>query len=247
MPAFSHDVLIRLPLVRNRRLRKRVLRARRNIYERLGSRRYSRTALHDLDRKLAAWLPDRPGIFVEAGANDGVTQSNTYYLERFRGWTGVLVEPIPELAAECRQQRPRSVVVNAALVPEGYEGKTVTMHYGDLYSVVAGHAGAPGAELAAGGESRIEVPARTLTSILEEAGIERIDFMSLDVEGLELDALAGLDLARFAPDLLLVEALSPHQHERLDAALRGRFGAGELVTPNDLLFRTAPRTDSPQP
>ena len=59
-------------------------------------------ALDDLDRKVLRHLPDRPGIFVEAGAHDGLTQSNTAMLEFSFGWTGLLVEPIPELAARCR-------------------------------------------------------------------------------------------------------------------------------------------------
>ena len=50
------------------------------------------------------------GIFVEAGAFDGYGGSNTYWFERFRGWTGVLIEPTPELAARARKGRPRSQV-----------------------------------------------------------------------------------------------------------------------------------------
>ena len=70
---------------------------RRAIYEFAGNPRYSRPALYDLDRRLGRYLRFRNGIFVEAGANDGFTQSNTYYLERFLGWSGLLVEAIPSL------------------------------------------------------------------------------------------------------------------------------------------------------
>src|SRR6266516_1818539 len=70
--------------------------SRRALFERFGSARYSRVAIHGLDRMLERHLPRRPGTFVEAGAYDGVFQSNTYYLERFWGWSGVLIEPLPE-------------------------------------------------------------------------------------------------------------------------------------------------------
>ena len=72
---------------------------------------------------IASWsgtCPRDRGYFVEAGANDGHLQSNTYYFERFKGWTGVLIEPIPELYNRCVRERPRSRVLNYALVPDGY-------------------------------------------------------------------------------------------------------------------------------
>src|ERR1700675_2623345 len=71
-------------------------RARRIAMEARYSDRLSRPALHELDIKLNAVIARDDGFFVEAGANDGYTQSNTYWLERFRGWRGLLVEPISE-------------------------------------------------------------------------------------------------------------------------------------------------------
>lgn len=55
-----------------------------------------------MERTLARHLPEHGGFFVEAGANDGYTQSNTYWLERFCGWEGILIEPIPALAKHAR-------------------------------------------------------------------------------------------------------------------------------------------------
>ena len=82
---------------------------RRGVFEALGSRRYSQPALHGMDARLEALLDRDGGVFLEAGAHDGYTQSNTYYLERFRGWTGVLVEAVPELHAKAaRRARART-------------------------------------------------------------------------------------------------------------------------------------------
>ena len=64
---------------------------RRRLCEAVGIRRYSRLALDGLDAKLEQHLDFDGGFFVEAGANDGLTQSNTYYFERWRGWRGLLV------------------------------------------------------------------------------------------------------------------------------------------------------------
>ena len=57
----------------------------------------------------------RCGFFVEIGAYDGVTFSNTYLLEA-AGWNGILVEANPRRFQECRKERPYSSCVQAAVV-----------------------------------------------------------------------------------------------------------------------------------
>jgi hypothetical protein len=49
------------------------------------------------------------------------------------------------------------------------------------------------------------VPVRSLDSILAESGIDRMDFLSIDVEGQELAVLRGLSLERYRPRLILIE------------------------------------------
>src|SRR4051794_2768528 len=133
------------PLLRRLHLREPVLRVglagrrlRRRAFESLGSSRYSRPALYDMDVQLDRLLDRRNGVFVEAGGHDGFTQSNTYFLERFRGWHGVLVEPMSPLAAQARRNRPRAKVVSAALVARAEPGQTVEMEFGDLMSNLRG-------------------------------------------------------------------------------------------------------------
>jgi hypothetical protein len=84
---------------------------------------------------------------------------------------------------------------------------------------------------------------RTLSSVLDEAGVSEIDLLSLDVEGFEPEALAGLDLERHAPKFLLVEMLD---RERTRARIEELLGpayelAGEL-SPYDVLYRRKPQT-----
>ena len=56
------------------------------------------------------------------------------------------------------------------------------------------------------GETRVvEVETSTLDTLLERQGVEKIDFLSMDIEGAELAALKGFDIKRFRPDLCCIE------------------------------------------
>jgi len=241
-----------IPPFTNPRVRKTVIdrraqlgRSKRLLAERLGSDRWSHPALYEMDRKLEAHVPHRGGFFVEAGANDGYLQSNTYYFERFKGWTGVLVEPVPELYRACRRERPGSAVFNCALVPEERAGELVRMHYGGLMSIVAGihqtgvedraHAEA-GSQLGWDLNYELEVPGRTLTSILDEVGATSVDLISLDVEGYEASALAGLDVDRFAPQMVLVEVRDRGNISAIESALGPTYEVIAQLSPLDVLY-----------
>lgn len=207
-------------------------------------------ALHGMDRRLNDILDRDGGFFVEAGGNDGYTQSNTYWLERFRGWRGILVEPMQELYEMCGEERPASTVVRAALVPFDHEGDTVRMRFAELMSTVAGehldeHRTRMGTILGWRDPYEDDVPARPLSQILDEHGAPEVDLLSLDVEGYEPSVLRGLDLERHAPRWLLVEV-----HDQaagrppIEAILGDRFVLHEALSPLDLLYR---RRDVPSP
>lgn len=231
-------------------LRNHCKRLRRRLFEAFGSARYSRPGLNGLDMKLVRYLSFRGGFFIEAGANDGVSQSNTYYLEKMLGWTGLLVEPEPLIAAECRLNRSQPVI-EAALVERERDGSMVELHSAGLMSTVAGALGNEAAtaehvrvgrevqKLAASSVHR--VPGRALSALLDEIlgdqGRE-IDLLSLDVEGGEASALRGLDFARHAPRFICVEA---RDEVGVRAILDERYELAEVLTDMgshcDLLFR----------
>lgn len=86
---------------------------------------------------------------------------------------------------------------------------------------------------------QIDVPARTLSAVLDEAGVQReIDLLSLDIEGAELEALRGLDWERHAPRFLCIEV---RQRELIDNLLAVRYDVAEVLNANveyaDILFR----------
>ena len=230
---------------------RRALRAwRRRLFELAGSRRYSRPGLNDLDARLAPYLGFTGGFFIEVGANDGYSQSNTYYLERYLGWSGVLIEGIPELYEPCRRLRRRSRVYQCALVAPDSAGASVSMHFANLMSVVDGSLKTPDAQAqqirtgleiqTLAGTYTVAVPARTLASILDELPAPvHIDFFSLDVEGGELDVLKGLNLEKYRPAYILVEA---RFFDEVDAYLQPHYTLVGQLSHHDYLYQSRPRT-----
>jgi FkbM family methyltransferase len=212
---------------------------RNRAFEAFGSQRFAHPALLELDHRLAELFEDGPGTFVEAGAHDGFTQSNTYWLERHAGWSGLLVEPIPDLARRASRRRPRSTVVNCALVGPDSEGGQIPIQFGDLHSSVRDpdHARA-GLAMTGARTYEVSVPARTLSSLLDDAGMGAPDLMVLDIEGHEAEALTGLDLKRHTPLYMLVEALDGDVgRTRFDPLLGEHMAFDRMLTQHDLLYR----------
>lgn len=150
-----------------------------------------------------------PGYFVEAGAYDGVTLSNTYLLESL-GWKGLLVEPHPRMAELCRKRRPNSILHEVALGPDGAFG-TVEFTCADdpnghayLSYVDASEEHIDNCLAQQCNLKEILVNLVSLNSLLDSQ-TESVDLLSLDVEGMELSVLKGFDLSKFQPRVILVE------------------------------------------
>jgi len=162
-------------------------------------------------RLVAAFFGNIKGYYVEVGANDPRERSQTWHLEQ-QGWTGVLIEPQPDLAATLRAERKGKVFAVACSSP-AKAGQELSLHVAGPLSSLDRRSMAPGASP----EKVIRVPVRTLDSILEEAGSPAaFDFLSIDVEGHEIEVLQGFDLARWRPRLLMIEDhvadLSKHRY-----------------------------------
>jgi FkbM family methyltransferase len=209
--------------------------------------------LHELDRQIEKYLDFEDGYFVELGANDGRFQSNTLYYEQFRGWRGLLVEPSPELCQRCRESRSsRNSIVNAACVSFGYTDPSVEMIYSNAMSVtlnVETDIGDPLAHAELGRQFlrpdetvfNFQAPARTLNSILLEAGAPaRIDFLSLDVEGSEIEVLKGVDHEAFRFRYMLIECRDIARLNEYLGALRYRLV--DKFNAHDYLFADQPVT-----
>lgn len=148
------------------------------------------------------------GRYVEVGGNDPVVYSITRSFYD-RGWSGLVVEPEPQFAARQRAQRPRDILVEAAITSS--EGPVVLQRFaGTGLSTLDASLGRDHEE--AGFErDELGVTARRLDSVVAEHGFDEGDvhFLVVDVEGLEADVLRTVDLVSWRPWIVVVEATRP--------------------------------------
>lgn len=147
------------------------------------------------------------GFFVDLGAYDGVQTSNTLGLVEERGWSGLCVEANPDYYDALVRNRPESFLVHAAVA-----GSIGLLHWAHQQAT---------ADLLAP-----TVPAKTLGQLLDEANApERVDYLSIDVEGMEFEVFEAYDFSRRV-DLLTVEhnlyCDGPANKNRLHALLTSR-------------------------
>jgi FkbM family methyltransferase len=162
----------------------------------------SANAINEQERRLVReFFGNAPsGFFVEVGANDPHERSQTWHLEQ-AGWTGILIEPQPDLAEKLRRARKAKVYAVACSSPRN-GGGMLPFHVAGPLSSLDPERMAPGSKT----EAVIDVPIKTLDQILEEADAPiGLDFLSIDVEGHELEVLQGFDIRRWRPRLVLLE------------------------------------------
>jgi FkbM family methyltransferase len=164
-----------------------------------------------LDALLRGFGIDR-GVFVDVGAHDGSSLSNTWYFERKRAWTGICIEPAPALFARLVESRSARCF-NCAIGPfEHEEDFYVVEGYGEMLSGLVStydlrHRRRLAKELRKfGGAKRVvKVPVRRLDKLLDDCEIRHVDFLSIDVEGGELGVVESLDFSRTTVIAVAVE------------------------------------------
>jgi FkbM family methyltransferase len=175
----------------------------------------------------------RNGFFVDVGAWHARTSSTTYYLEKHLDWNGIAIDAQSSLASEWAIFRPRSRFF-VYIVTDHSGGRETLYLAGAVSSVEPSHREElvemglrkepPGGEPIAS----VEVETITLNELLDREGVGEIDFLSMDIEQSEPQALAGFDIERFRPELVCIEVhrntqeriaayFERHGYERIDA------------------------------
>lgn len=152
------------------------------------------------------------GTFVDIGANDGETISNTVLLERDFGWNGIAIEPIPSIFEKLKSNR-RCHMVHGCITPKAGKAKFLEMVGGThMLSTLAIHnVGLNARRLKKSAKrhnatiNEIDIECFTLHSLLEKFGIKEVDFLSVDTEGGELEILKSIDFDKVTVRVVSVE------------------------------------------
>ncbi len=155
------------------------------------------------------------GFYVDVGAHDPDIDTVTRAFYE-RGWSGINIEPLPNMARSLREKRPRDINLEIAV---GATDGIVTLHDidgGGGVSTIDAAIAAQHAEHGWPGVT-IEVRMRRLSDVLDEHAAEkRIDFLKIDVEGLEMEVLQGAGLDRHRARVLVIESRLPVSIDMVD-------------------------------
>lgn len=180
--------------------------------------RFLNFCIHHLPKSRAQFLQDlwvayelngrRNGFFVEFGATDGVKFSNTHYLEHELDWRGILAEP-------GRIWRPAIYNNRGCYVDERCvwirTGERLTFNQPSIaaHSTIDAYSESDSLAHTRTEGVRYEVETVSLMDLLAHWNApRRIDYLSIDTEGSELDILQAFDFSAYDIRLITVE----HNH-----------------------------------
>lgn len=155
---------------------------------------------------------ERSGYFVDIGAHDGQTFSNSLFFERNQNWQGICIEANPTVFKDLERNR-ECLTLNVAVGPEaGNVNFTSIQGYSEMLSGIDSsyhprHRKRIRAELKKfGGKlETLSVPALPLREIFARERISQADFLSIDIEGGELQALKSINFDEFRAKVLVIE------------------------------------------
>ena len=205
------------------------------LRQKYGPDRFSRNAEEWIIRDY--FQDRRNGVFLDVGANHYQRENNTYFLEKVLGWSGIAIDALPEFGPDYKLHRPGTRYV--ALFASDVGDSTVQFFVPKDNLLIASSNREFAAQEGTAATAR-DVPTTTLNLVLDQAGIKRIDFLSMDIELAEPKALAGFDIDRFQPALVCIEGHPEVRQQILDYFVEHGYtviGKYLRMDPYNLYFR----------
>lgn len=152
------------------------------------------------------------GSYVDVGAHDGISLSNTYFFEKELGWNGVCIESNPLVYQKLIQNR-NCLNLNYCVTNSNETKKFLAVHgYGEMLSGLEDFMNEHHLNRIdklileyGGGKETISVPGKPLKDIFNEQKITFIDYCNIDVEGGEIGVLKSIDFSKVRISLFTVE------------------------------------------
>jgi len=147
----------------------------------------------------------RNGFFVECGAVDGEYLSNSLFFELERNWTGLLIEANPNYHRALLDKNRRAYVMNACLSPERRPMTALMQPAAELGGISDKMHQSHLQYIGSIRRPEVSVNCFPLNSIMAAINVSHVDYLSLDVEGPELEILRTVDWTRLHIDVMTVE------------------------------------------
>jgi FkbM family methyltransferase len=150
--------------------------------------------------------PRTSGFYIDIGAHDPFRFSNTALFYE-RGWAGLAVEPDPDGVKLIRRYRPKDIVINQGVAQNNSEMTFFRFYEPALNTFSATLAEEREQKHGYKIMERVRVSVDRLENILSKhlPPAQKIDFMSVDAEGFDLEILKSNDWKRFRPDIVVAE------------------------------------------
>src|SRR5262245_35922721 len=158
----------------------------------------------------------REGVFVDIGAADARILSNTYYLESVLGWSGLAVDAQSTYAPDYGRYRPRTKFRSFFI--SDVSGQQLPLYIPEQKENASSIKG-----WSSGPTKTIQVATITLDDLFKRERIDRVDLLSMDIEGHEPQALAGFSIDHFRPKLVVMEAHPPIRQALLEYFTRHQY------------------------
>lgn len=182
---------------------------------------------------LFMWLGISNVSYLDIGAHHPTWLSNTYFFYK-KGNSGILIEPDMDLCPNLSRQRPRDKVLNVAVGLDGvdtiplYIMSSRTLNTLDEAQAMA---------LDASGDDKIEAVRNVqrigINNLLETYFFDaKLNFVSLDIEGMDLPLLQAWDFARYRPEIFCVETLTytkNNTERKLDSIIEHMQSVGYIL------------------
>lgn len=158
------------------------------------------------DKVVDNYFGENPGFYVEVGAHDGKSYSNTHFLQFRRGWHGLCVEPNRALFEKLARTRLDGTCYCFPCALDSSSGEAAFIE-ADWWGTLEKRLTSKHNEefLEGTKQERTIVEMKTLQELLNVAGVLHVNYLSLDTEGNELQVLQGVDWEKVSFDIMSVE------------------------------------------
>jgi FkbM family methyltransferase len=166
----------------------------------------------------------RNGFFVEFGATNGISLSNTYMLEMEFSWSGILVEPARIWAKSLQKNRPNAIIETLCVWARSNDYLVFNEAYQPELSTIKAFSGLDHLKSARKAGKTYSVKTISLMDLLEKNRAPKyIDYLSIDTEGSEYEILRNFDFNQYTFGVISVEHNFTEQRGRIKNLLES-FG-----------------------